>query len=265
MIYMQGVYMKKLNSLVTVIISLMVFALLLFVLPIKWINWGKIEFLPASTITVTGSAKEQQKTQIASFNASYEAESDNKQDAIAEVNVAMEEIIQLVKDFGIEDKDIKTQSVSAYKYEEPRTLKTIQIDRGDDEEVIENGEVQWRAQNNIMITLRDVDQASELADLLGRSRATNFYGPNFSFDDTTEFQAELLSSAIDDAREKAEKIAKSSNRRLGKIITVNEGSGGTSAYYPKMALMEDVAGAGAPLEPGSGTVSQSVTVVFELK
>ena len=74
----------------------------------------------------------------------------------------------------------------------------------------------------------------------------------------------LYEVAMKDAREKAESIARASGRKLGKVLSVNDG--GTANTYPVYARMDMVgAGGGAPLEPGSSTVYKSMTVSFELK
>ena len=82
-------------------------------------------------------------------------------------------------------------------------------------------------------------------------------------DDTTEAQADLLSKAIANAREKADKIATASQRKLGKIITVTEG--GTAMPGPIFRAMSVAETVPTPVEPGTETVYQSVTVTFELK
>ncbi len=66
-----------------------------------------------------------------------------------------------------------------------------------------------------------------------------------------------------DAREKAEIMAKASGRKLGKVINISEGQGGSSIYGGLM--MADKAMGGSPVETGSATVSKSLGVVFELK
>jgi len=73
----------------------------------------------------------------------------------------------------------------------------------------------------------------------------------------------LFDEAMKNAKEKAEAVAKSSGRKLGKVLSVTEG--GTSNAYPVMYAAKDSMGGGASVEPGSSTVSKSVTVVFELK
>lgn len=202
---------------------------------------------PSASITVTGEAKKDELPQIANFSASVTATNVNKQTAINEVNTQMTKIIQAVKDFGIDQKDIQTQQVSVYQTKEERlSVKDV-----------------WQASNSISIKLRNINQASALTDLLQQSNTTNVYGPNYSLDDTTQAQVDLLSKAIDNAREKAEKIAVASKRKLGKIITVSEGSAiMPGPVFRAMSVAESVP---TPVEPGSETVYKSVTVTFELK
>jgi len=202
---------------------------------------------PSASITVTGEAKLDLTSQIANFSAGVTATNEDKQTAINEVNTQMTKIIQAVKDFGIDEKDIQTQQVSVYQTKEERlSVKDV-----------------WQASNSISLKLRNIDQASTLADLLQQSNATNVYGPNYSLDDTTQAQADLLSKAIDNAREKAEKIAVASKRKLGQVITVSEG--GTVMPGPVFRAMSVAESVPTPVEPGSETVYKSVTVTFELK
>lgn len=217
-------------------------------------DWGKIKWQAAETVTVSGEAKQTQKNQIATFTAGVDAVNDSKENAVKDVNTKMEALIKAAKDFGINQNDIKTQSLSYYQNEE------MYYDNG----VQKSRKGQWRVSNSIEITLREIDKASAMADMLASSGANNVYGPNFQFDDTTEFENALFEQAIKNAKIKAENIAKSSGRSLGKVISVNEGVGGGN-IYPMYASKMAEGGGGAPIEVGSGTVSKSVTVVFELK
>ena len=228
-----------------------IFLVGVFTIPWRLINWGKIEILPASTITVSGEAHLEEKSQIATFTAGVTAINDDKETAVSEVNQTIDEIINTVKAFGIAEEDIQTRNLSVNQTQEAFIE--------DERRKVELG--QWRANNTIEITLRDVDKASALADLLGESGATNVYGPNFSLDDTQDSEVVLLEEAIDNAREKADTIAKSSGRKLGKIVTVSEGSQQSSGIFKSLPE----AGGGTPIEPGTETVYKTVTVTFELR
>ena len=237
------------------IVVLVILFLALFFLPIKKIEWGKIRWQEPETITVIGEAKSIQKNQIASFNAGVDSVLADKDKAIKEVNTKIEELIKAIKNFGIDEKDIKTQNLSVYLQEES---------------YYENGALrtrkgQWRVNNSIEIKLREVDKASELATLLTSSGATNVYGPNFTFEDTSGAKKDLFKAAMDDAQQKADMLAKASGRKIGKVVNIVEGSDYSSSPIYGAKLMDGMGGGGAPVEVGSGTVSQSLTVVFELK
>lgn len=223
--------------------------------PWKDINWGKVEFLQPETVTVIGTAKTEEKNQIATFMAGVSFVSDSKDQAVSFVNKKVDEIIAELVKFGIEKSDIKTENLSIYQQEEQYW------DQEAGREKTRPG--QWRASNNVSIILRDVDKASELADVLAKTGATNVYGPNFSLEDTKDIESSLLKDAIEDARKKAESIAASSGKKLGGIVSVSES--GAQPYYPVYREAMGGGGGGAPVEPGSATVYKSVTVVFELK
>lgn len=228
--------------------------LAVYVLPLNKINWGKVAWLPAETVTVSGEAKSVEKNQIASYTAGVEAVNDKKETAVAEVNTKVEALIKGAKDFGIKSEDIKTQNLSVYQGEETYYDNGVQKSR----------KGQWRVNNSVEITLRNIDQAAKLADMLTNSGATNVYGPNFSMDDTTKVETSLFDKAMKNALEKAEVVAKASGRNLGKVLTVTEG-GSSGGIGPMMNMAKDGMGGGVSVEPGSSTVYKSVTVVYELK
>jgi len=235
------------------IVILVILFLALFFLPINKIQWGKIQWLSPETVTVTGEATSVQKNQIATFTAGADAVNDKKETAVNEVNTKVEALISAVKNFGIAEADIKTQNLSVNQEE------TVYMDKG----VQKTKKGQWRVSNSIAITLRNVDRASDLATLLASSGATNVYGPNFAFDNTTQSETDLFAAAMTNAKEKATLLAKASERKLGKVVNIVEGSGGVGyspVSFDKLALSSSV-----PTQPGSGTVSKSLTVVFELQ
>lgn len=224
-----------------------------FLMPWQKVDWGKIQLSPSKTITVFGQAKSKEKNQIATFSAGVSAVNDNKENAINEVNQKIQAIIDAVKNFGISSDDLQTQNLSVYQSEETYYEESVQKSRPG----------QWRVSNTITVTLRNLDKASDLANLLSRGGATNVYGPNFAVDETGKAEKALLEEAIKDAQEKAGVMAKAGNGQLGKIISITEGIQNQPIYYQPTAI--GMGGGGTPVEPGSSTLFKTVTVVFELK
>ena len=224
-----------------------------FVVPWSQVDWGSFALKPARTVTVVGEARSQKKSEIASFSAGVNAINDSKEKAITEVNDKVGAIIASVKEFGIKSEDVKTQNLNIYQNQETYYEEGRQKQRPG----------QWSVSNSIEIKLRDVDRASSLADLLGKSGANNVYGPNFSLDDDPAAADALFAEALENAKTKAGNVAKASGKKLGNILSIIEGVS-FSGPVP-MYRMEAGGGGGAGLEPGSGTARKSVTVVFELK
>lgn len=239
-------------------------------LPLDKINWGRISVLPAATITVTGSSQGDIANNQASFSAIVTATNADKQTAVNAVNSDMTALINSLKVFGIADADIKTESVNVYQMPPsprpvPQTGGTQTMMYPYPVPPVPSGSGDWQATNSISITLRDVSKASALSDLLNKSGATNVYGPNLSVDAKNLSDADLLSKAVADAKTKAESIAKAGGQSLGKMINVQES--GVNYPLPMMFATKDAAGTAvsSPVQPGTTTLSKSVTVVFELK
>lgn len=227
-----------------------------YLFPWKNIDWGNVTFATQKSIAVTGTSETKVSNQIASFSAGVNAYNDNKETAIKEVNDKIASIITAVKTFGVPAEDIKTQSLSIYQ-------NSDFVYEGDRQKQKPG---QWNVSNTIDIKLQDITKASDLASLLASTGATNVYGPNFSLDDkkTRDSEKALLSEAIEDARSKADIIAKSSGKKLGGIITVSE----SGSYTPSPIYRMDSGmggGGAAPVEPGSSTIQKTVFVTFEVK
>lgn len=213
---------------------------LIFLLAALVGSWFTPWSQPRAMITVTGEAKQAVANQIANFNVSVTQTNKDKQVAVEAVNQEMDKIIKTVKELGIEAKDITTQNVSVYEMKK-----------------------QWQASNSLEIILRNIDQAQALADLLQGFPLAQVFGPGFSVDDASEADADLLTEAVADARQKAAKVAAASGRKLGKVITVSET--GSYPIYRGLEAASSRDAVSTPIEPGSSQMSQIVTVVFELK
>lgn len=221
-----------------------------FLIPWNSVSWGRFKLIPGETITVIGEAKTQETSQIATFTAGVTGIGDNKETVLSDVNKKTEAIIEAARAFGIPAADIKTRDMNVYQGEESYYE--------DGRQKVRPG--QWRVSNNVEVKLRAVDRASQLTDVLSRAGATNMYGPNFALDETGEAENALIDEAMTDAREKAAIIAKASGRKVKRVTGVVEGYQPDASFY----RMEG-GGGGGGYAPGTGTVSKTLTVTFELQ
>lgn len=205
-------------------------------------------------IVVTGEAKQEKSNQVAMFSASITSTFSKKIDAVTDLNKKSTAVINAVKTFGVADTDVKTNYFNVYQNSQWDPIS--QISKMTD----------WTASLSVDVTLRDVVKAGELGMLLAQLDTSNVSGPNLQLDEDQKQDNELLKTALDNAKAKAEKLAMSSGRKLGKLISVTEG--GASNIYP---MYKDVStgmgggGSGLPVNPGTSTVYKSVTATYELR
>lgn len=238
---------------ISIFLSAVALAILLllgaYLIPWRQVSWGNLRMQPAKTIVVVGEAKVEQQNQIATYAAGANAVNDDKQTAINEVNRKMDAITQALLAFGISSNDLKTQNLNVYQSEESYYQEGIQKSRPG----------QWRVSNTVEIKLRDVTKAQGLTDLLTKSGATNIYGPNYSLDNTNAAGNALMGEALKNAQEKATIIAQASSRKLGPVVSVVEGYQQTGVFY------SEAGGGGGGSQPGTNTVTKTLTVTFELQ
>ena len=229
------------------------------------ITWGKIVMKSEGVVTVSGYAESSEKNQIAEFSAGVNALGNTKELAVNEVNTKMTALINAVKAFGIAEADIQTQQINVYQMQEREQIELQTMPPIDGGGKVKLG--QWSASNSISITLRDVEKASRLTDILNNSGANNVYGPNFQLDTSKKTDDKLVEAAVADAKTKAELMARASGARLGRVVSIVEG-GQSMPIYPMMTLKAETArdiSVPAPVEVGSTKVSKTVTVVWSLK
>ena len=239
------------------LLGLVVLLGVVYFFPWKSISWGKITLAPERTVTVSGYAETKISNQIANFSAGVSTIHEMKEAAVSEANMKIAEVVFGVKGLGIEEKDIQTSQMNVYQMQE--NVDPSMMGRGK----VKLG--QWSANYTLEITLRDVKKASELANLLNSSGATNVYGPNFSLDASSRSGDKLIGEAVADSRIKAEAVAVAGGAKLGKLISVSEGGPSNPGIYSMMAKSAVDSSISAPMEIGSTSVSKTVSVVWGLE
>lgn len=264
---------KKISSyLLTAVIGILAIMGVLFLLErLGWLGFGQAW---DSTITVSGQASSESDNQIAEFGAGIETVAEDKDSAVNQANEIMNKLIADLKTYGIEAENLKIDNISVYQQDE--------YESGDNPEIMpmiypprNTVKGDWRANLNLNIKIRPSGEESlsqksqDVLDILNNSGANYVYGPNYSLDEKSIDQAELLNQAVLDARGKAEAIAKANGQKVKRILNLSE-----DAYYPypmmdtamgRSASSADLSVESLQVEPGMSEVNKTVTVTFELK
>ncbi|OGC51725.1 hypothetical protein A2W32_02750 [candidate division WWE3 bacterium RBG_16_37_10] len=237
------------------VFTVLVLATFITLSTLGFIKIGTVKIEADQTITVTGSSEKQKKNERATYSAGITVTNAEKAKAVSEANEKSSRITQAVKQFGIPQEDMKTSNINVMQ---------------DQESYYDNGILKyrpgnWRVNINIEIVLKDIKRIDDLTNLLTSLESTDLYGPNLSLDSSNEDESVLLAAALENAREKADALAQSSGRRLGKLVSVVEGFSQSIypiSYYAKAGGM---GGGGAEIEPGTTTLSKMVTATFRLE
>jgi uncharacterized protein YggE len=120
----------------------------------------------------------------------------------------------------------------------------------------------YTAINNVEVRVRELDQLGDLMDTAVSAGGNTISGVRFTIGETADLQDQARQAAVEDAREKAEKLADLAGVSLGPVLSISEG--GVSPM-PVFGADIGLGGGGAlPVEPGAETVSVTVQVTWVL-
>ncbi len=195
---------------------------------------GKVEVIPDTAVVEVG---------VTVNNA------DTAQQAQNQLTNTNNQIIQALTKLGIAKKDLKTTNISVYpNYSYDGSVSDI---------------IGYNGNATLSVTVKDVNKASEVVDVATQNGANEVRGPSFTLDKPEKYREEARNKAIENAKEQAQKLAKSLGIRLGKIVNIVESSPSTPQdYYPRAAA-EGMGGGGPTYEPGNQTITSTVTLYFE--
>lgn len=204
---------------------------------------------PLYTVTAGGTGETAAAPDMAEMYFGATVLADDAKTALSQANDIAEKITSAVKGAGVESKDIQTANVSVYPEQSSES-----------EKVVITG---YRANIQVRAKVRDIEAIGDVIGAASEAGANEIGGPSFMLDDDADVRNEAITLAIDDARKRAEVMAKAAGKSLGEIISVSETGLTTPIYYGAERTMDSAAS--VAIEPGQLDITASVTVVFELK
>lgn len=205
---------------------------------------------PLNTVTATGQGEESAVPDEAEMNFGAVAKDEKADAALKQASETADAIIKAVKNEGVKAEDIQTQNLSVYpEYREPTESQSLEI-------------TGYTANVSVKVTIRDIEKIGDIISAASDAGANEISGPSFTLSDESPARDKAIEKAIDDAKHRAEVMAKAAGKSVGTIISVSETGVNIPVYYGD-AREYDVAE--AAIEPGTLDVTANVTVVFELK
>lgn len=204
------------------------------------------------SLHVSGRAAVSGSPDIAYVQLGVETRNESAQTAAAENAALITSVMDALKKMGFTEADLSTRGYNVYSYQQ-----TNRSDASAPPITI------YVVQNNLEITVRDLDMVGEVIDAAIAAGANQVQSVRFDIENKQDMQVQALENAIKQARMKAEAMARASGVVLGGIRVITEQS---TSYVPytDTAVLRSFAAAEAKTQitPGDVEVSADVNIEF---
>ncbi|MEK7642391.1 MAG: SIMPL domain-containing protein [Patescibacteria group bacterium] len=228
------------------------------------------ETYPQSTIMATGEGEAFAIPDIASFSFTVQESGESAESAQRLLDGKVNVALTMIKNAGVEEKDIKTTSYNVYPKYEWEQVYCVQM-VGAYCPPGKNVLVGYEVSQTVSIKIRKVDMAGELVNKVGSSGISNISGVDFTIDDRDRYVAEAREAAIKEAKEEAKLLAKQLGVKLGKIMYYNDNGNYPVPYYDGYGErgggdIQTIGALGKAMLPtGETKITSSVTITYEIK
>ena len=206
-------------------------------------------------ISVMGYGTVYAVPEIAYINMGVRSTGDSVSDALELNNNQAQAIKDTLVSQGVEEKDIQTSSFSIYPQSDYDYQGSIT-------------RTYFSVENNVYVTVRDLQNLGVTLDAVAKSGANSIYGISFDVEDKTDEQTAARQLAVDSARTQAQELAAAAGKELGEILEIS-----TVYNYPTSYYEYGLGGGGAdyayagsvPIASGQIQIDVNVTMTFEIK
>ena len=206
------------------------------------------------TLSVSGNGQANLAPDIAFIYVGVHTENPTAADAVADNTTQTQTVIQAIKDFGIDEKDIRTTNFSIYPQ-----------DKYDPQSGTPTGDKTYVVDNTVYVTVRKLDQLGDLLDTVVKAGANTVNSVQFDVADKAEALKQARADAVKDAEAQAKSLAEAAGLSLGEIQSISfldsqpifDGKGGGGVVAAEAAAV--------PIQPGQLTFTVTVNISYALK
>lgn len=211
---------------------------------------------PMRMISVTGEAHEDIVPDQAVLNISLVSRNISLQEAKQHNDALTAKLVAITKEFEIPKNDVATSNLYVspeYNYDNGKQrLMGYVVNR------------------SLRITMKKLDVHERLLSKVVEAGVDQVGGVEFGLSDPESHMLKVRAKAFENAKAKADLLAKTAGMTLGKPISISLGGAAPPVMpVPMMARMADVAmeqsGTVAPSLPGVSTIRETVSVTFEME
>ena len=220
-----------------------------------WQNYYYIGKSGRDTISIDGEGKVTAKPDVALVELGVITDAATVNLAQTQNTSKMNAVIDAVKVLGVEAKDIQTENYNIQpRYDYSTSKQTL---------------IGYEVSQNVAVKVRNLDKVGDIIAKAGDLGANQVGGMSFTIDDPKALQEQAREKAIDDAKSKADLLAKKLGLQVVRVVSFTESSGNVTPPMPYYAMDKAMAGAAPSVAPtveaGSQDVISDVSVTFEIR
>jgi uncharacterized protein YggE len=203
----------------------------------------------ARTVTGSGTGHVHGRPDTLTLDIGVESHARSATEALSRNNDAVNKVIGVLKDAGVNDKDIQTSQLSI----EPNfDDKSHQLN-------------EYSVSNSVTAKLHDLDNAGKVIDAAANAAGDEIRvnGVSFSIDDTSKLVEAARADAVKRAMAQAGQLASAAGVALGDIQSIQESGAPVRAYAAEGD--QTTKASSVPIQPGTQDLTVDVAVIFAIK
>lgn len=207
------------------------------------------------TITIDGQGKVTSKPTLAQVNLGVYSEGQDVPAVQTQNTQKVNAVVAAMKDMGVAEADLQTSNYSiSPKYDYKDGVQNV---------------VGYTVSQNLEVKVRDLSKVGDVLARAGQLGANQVNGVNFTLDDPTSLKQEARAKAIEDARTKANALAKALGVNIERVVTFSEAGSVPPTpvpFYRADAMAAQTAAPVAPdIQAGSLDVVSNVSITYQIR
>ena len=205
------------------------------------------------TIEVSATGEVMLTPDIASFSIQVSELGKTTSEAQAFANEKMAQLLSIMRENGVEEKDIKTTMLNlrpSYQWIEGKQFLEGQV-----------------ASQSLSVTLRNLDKLGSMIDQLGEVSGIYLNSVMLDKEDKSIGLEQARQQAVQKALAKAELYAQGAQMQVGKPITISDYTAASNPYNTRMKVAmasESAYDMATEIPAGTMTVTSTVSMVLEM-
>jgi uncharacterized protein YggE len=206
---------------------------------------------PQRTITVTGTGLVTLTPDIAYISIGVHSQDASASVATTDNNSKAQAVINSIKGFGVEAKDIQTTNFSIYPQQQYDTTGKV------------TGII-YMVDNTVYVTVRDLTKLGDMLDGTVRAGANNISNISFDVADKSAALSQARLAAVAEARKQADELTGATGVSLGDVQTISYNDS-TPPMAVQYSRADTLSASSVPVQAGSMQISTTVSIVYTIK